>query len=152
MSAGPSKNDDQSTAGGRFKPGNAGGPGRRAGSRNKATLLLDRLGSAAAQEILDVVLQAAKEGDLEAANIILRRVWPVPKGRPRKFTVRDVTCLADVPGAVSDVLRAVASGELTTEEGGAVASIIETTRKALESEEVAARLKRLEDRIGAQKR
>ena len=64
-----------------FEPGWSGGPGRAAGSRNKATLALDAIGDEAAKEILEKLAESAKGGDTRAAEIILSRVWPARKSR-----------------------------------------------------------------------
>ena len=77
----PSNNSTQ-TGDGRFKPGNPGGPGRREGSRNKATLLLDALADGEAETILSKQIEKAKEGDQRAAEFILGRAWPARRGHP----------------------------------------------------------------------
>src|SRR5262249_20480454 len=77
-----SKNGNQ-TPGKRGKPferGNPGGPGRRDGSRNAATLLLDKLAEGDGEEILRKTLEDAKGGDANARKLVLDRVWPIRKG------------------------------------------------------------------------
>ena len=69
------------TRGRPFEPGNAGGPGRPEGSRNKATIILDALADGEAEAVLRKVIEAAMSGDLKAAEIVLSRVWPPRKGR-----------------------------------------------------------------------
>jgi hypothetical protein len=54
----PTKNDPEK-GDGRFKPGWKGGPGRTAGSRNKATLALDAIGNEAAEEVLNKLVETA---------------------------------------------------------------------------------------------
>jgi hypothetical protein len=58
----PTKNGDKS-AETRFRQGNPGGPGRPAGSRNKATLALDKIADDAGEDILNAMVAAAKGGD-----------------------------------------------------------------------------------------
>ena len=60
-----------------FEPGNPGGPGRPAGSRNKATLVLDQIADDAGKAILKKMVEAAKDGDMRAADLVLSRIWPV---------------------------------------------------------------------------
>ena len=68
---------------GSFAPGHSGNPaGRAAGSRNKATVLLDQLADADGEEILRKTLEDAKSGDPNARKLVLDRIWPVRKGRP----------------------------------------------------------------------
>jgi hypothetical protein len=137
-------NADQTQRGRPFEPGNTFGRGRPEGSRNKATLLLDALASDKATAILEKVVAAAEGGDIRACELVLNRVWPPRKGSPRAYPIRNVEGAADIPAALSDVLRAVASGEMTAEEGGAVAAIIETQRKMIELTELETRIAALE--------
>ena len=59
----PTKNANETTNSGRFQPGNPGGPGRPAGSRNRATLILDAIADGEAEVILQKQIDLAKEGD-----------------------------------------------------------------------------------------
>ena len=69
--------------GGRFREGQSGNPaGRRPGSRNRASLVLDALADGEAEAVLEAMVERAKQGDLKAAELVLARAWPVRKGRP----------------------------------------------------------------------
>lgn len=141
-----SKNDKK-TRGKPFEPGNPGGPGRPAGSRNRATLLLDKLAETDGRDILTKTIEAAKSGDLRAADIVLSRVWPVRRGgRPVTFELPSIETAADIVKAVGSVATAVAGGEITPEEGNAVAAILEVKRKAIETTDLETRIKALEQR------
>jgi len=137
------KNGPQ-TAPGRFQPGNPGGPGRPAGSRNKATVMLDHLAEGEGAEVLRSVLTGAKGGDMAAARIILDRVWPARKSRPVSLSLPEIRTAADVVAALGAVADAVGAGDLSPDEGAAVASILETKRKAIETVELETRVSALE--------
>lgn len=142
-----SKNGEKSPSGRPFEKGNPGGPGRPAGSRNRATLLLDKLAEGDGKDILAKTIEAAKAGDLRAADIVLSRVWPVRRGgRPVVFELPPVETAADIVKAVGNVATAVAGGELTPEEGNAVAAILEVKRKAIETTDLETRITALEQR------
>jgi len=142
-----SKNGTKSPSGRPFEKGNPGGPGRPAGSRNRATLLLDRLAETDGRDILTKTIEAAKGGDLRAADIVLSRVWPVRRGgRPVTFELPPIATAADLVKAVGSVATAVAGGELTPEEGNAVAAILEVKRKAIETTDLETRITALEQR------
>jgi hypothetical protein len=94
--------------------------------------------------IRDKMIEQAKGGDLQAAKIILERKWPIPKGAPVSFELPNVETAEDVTKALGAVLKAVAAGDLSPEEGSAVANIIEQHRKSLELAEIEARLAKLE--------
>jgi len=127
-----------------FKPGNPGGPGRPQGSRNKASLLLDELADGEASSILTQVMEAAKGGDMRAAEIVLARIWPVKKGRPVSLKLPSIKAATDVVAAMGAVADAVGAGDLTPDEGQAVASILEAKRKAIETVELESRVAALE--------
>ena len=134
---------------GQFRPGNRANPrGRPNGSRNRASLLLDRLAESDAEAILQTVLDAARGGDLKAAEIVLSRVWPARKGRPVRLALPPLTSVQDVPGAMAALLAAAAEGTLTPDEAGALASVVDACRKAHELVDIERRLAALEAQEG----
>jgi hypothetical protein len=139
----PSKNAQERKPG-MFEPGGPGGPGRKAGSRNKATLALDALAEGDGKAILERQLEKAKEGDGKAAELILSRIWPARKSRAINLDLPPVTAPADIVPALGRIADAVAGGEITPEEGAAVAAVLEGKRKAIETTEVLARIEALE--------
>lgn len=131
----------------RFKPGQSGNPkGKAPGTRNAALVALDKIGLDSAQALLQTVIKKALDGDMLAARILLDRAWPVRKGRPVTFTLPPTETAADVVQSLARLLEAVADGQLTLEEGQALASIIESQRKAIETTELDARITELEKR------
>lgn len=133
---------------GRWIKGNAGNlNGRPRGAKDHITRVLDQLDQAAAEAALAVlhgVLDKARAGDLQAAAIVLARLWAPRKGRPVAIALPPITAPADVTAALSVITAAVAAGEITPDEAGAIASVIETARKNLELVEIEKRLTALE--------
>ena len=128
-----------------FPKGNRANPnGRPAGSRNKATVLLDQLAEGEGEEILRKTLEDAKAGDANARKLILDRIWPIRKGRPVSLHLPSIATGADVVAALGLVAEAVGAGELTPEEGASVAAVLEIKRKAIETAELDARITALE--------
>jgi len=134
------------TRGRPFQAGNPGGPGRPEGSRNKATVVLDALANDEASEILSGVILAAKSGDMAAAKVILDRCWPARKGGRVTVAFPPIARAQDIVGALGTVAEAVGRGELSPEEGSAVASILETQRKAVETVDIERRIAALEEK------
>jgi hypothetical protein len=127
-----------------FERGGPGGPGRPQGSRNAGTVLLDALAEGEGEAVLKQVLDAAKGGDLRAAEMILARLWPIRKGRSVALHLPSIKTARDIVAALGVVADAVAAGEVSAEEGGAVAGILEVHRRAIETVELAARVNALE--------
>lgn len=119
---------------GTFRPGQSGNPsGKKPGTRNRTTLIAEQLMAGDVEAVTKSVLAAAMSGDMQAARLILDRVAPVRKGRPVEFELPAIDTAADVAAATGAVALAVAEGELTPEEGQAVAGILEARRKAIET-------------------
>ena len=128
-----------------FKKGVSGNPrGRRAGSRNKATMLLEKMMADDGEGVVNAVLEAAKGGDMQAARIILDRICPPRKERPISCKLPKLEDPSDLPAGISAILQAVSEGQLTPGEGQALASLIEAQRRTLETEDIDQRLAALE--------
>ena len=132
------------TRGRPFEPGNPGGPGRPVGSRNKATLALDQIADDAGKAILEKMVEAAKDGDLRAADLVLSRIWPARKGRPISLELPKIDTAADLVAGLGRVADAVAAGDITPDEGQAVSAVLETKRRAIETLELETRITALE--------
>jgi hypothetical protein len=138
-----SKNGEK-MRGRQFEPGHPGGPGRPAGSRNKATLVLDALADGEAEAVLKATIDRAKEGDLRAAEVILSRVWPQRKGRPVTLELPKIETPEDILAALASVLGAATSGDLTPDEAALIGGLLENKRRAIETVQIEERLSRLE--------
>lgn len=144
MTGNASNNAGQTRRGRPFEPGNRAGRGRKAGSRNRASLAADALAQGELTEILTALLAKAKGGDIAAASIVLSRAWPARKGRPVLFEMPPVVKADDIVAAIGAVAGAVAIGSLTPEEAASIAAVLETQRKAVESADLAKRIEALE--------
>ncbi|MGE4483384.1 DUF5681 domain-containing protein [Acidocella sp.] len=132
---------------GRFQPGQSGNPaGKPRGARHKAVQAMDLLGRNEGEEILLSVIQAAKKGDMRAAEIILRRIWPETKGRPVQIDLPAVSDAGGVLEAMAAITQAAATGEITTDEAASLAALVEGQRRAIETHDLEARIAALETR------
>jgi hypothetical protein len=130
-----------------FQKGQSGNPaGPAKGTRHKITMLAEKLLEDDRDAIVRAVIAAAKGGDSTAMRLCIERLIPVRKGRPVVFDLPPVKTAADIAGAVGELARAMAAGELTTDEASAAASVIEMHRRAIETTEIEVRLQRLEER------
>lgn len=97
------------------------------------------------EKIVRTVIKAALAGDMPAARLVLERL--VPPMRERPITVdlpADTTTAVGLAAAADAILRGVASGSLLPGEASALAAIVETRRKAVETQELEARISALE--------
>ena len=130
---------------GRFKPGQSGNPaGRPRGSRHRVTMLAEKLMSDDAQGIVKAVLDAAQKGDMSAARLILDRIAPARKGSPVMLDLPHVSDARSAVAALAAITAAATEGELTVDEAQALAGLIETTRRTIETAELETRIAALE--------
>jgi hypothetical protein len=129
----------------RFQPGKSGNPaGRPTGSRNATTLAVEALLEGQAEAITQRVVNAALEGDMGAIKLVMDRVAPARKSRPVKIDIPPIVDARGVALAQATVVASVAGGDITPDEGMALSGLLEARRKAIETEELAARLQHLE--------
>ena len=141
-------NNAGKTRGKPFKRGNTHGKGRPAGSRNKASLAVDRLLDGEAENITRKAIELALEGDGPALRLCLERIAPPRKGRPVSFPLPPIATADDLVTAVGAVVTAMAGGELTPEEAATISGVLDFKRRSLETVELEKRLAALELRQG----
>ena len=113
---------------GRFATGNPGGPGRPRGAVSAAAAALDQAAIEVQQELLGVVLDKARAGDLKAIEMVWSRVWPLRRGRPVAFEAPAIGCANDVQATKAAVTEAVLAGEITGHEARPILSVIDAQR------------------------
>jgi hypothetical protein len=128
-----------------FKSGNRGRP---VGSKGKATLLMEAIKNSdpdALQSIVNKTVEAAKAGKPWAVQLLMDRLFPVPRGRLVEFPMPALNTLADIKEVIGAVLQAASDGILTVEEAGMLAATIDRYAvPIIEASDVDARLKLLE--------
>ena len=128
-----------------FQRGQSGNPdGRPVGRRNATTLAVEALLEGEAEAITRRAINAALAGDMTAIKLVLDRVAPPRKSRLIQIDLPDVSDARGVALAQAAVVAAVAGGDLAPDEAMALSGLLEARRKALETEELEARIRRLE--------
>jgi hypothetical protein len=97
-----------------------------------------------AEAITRRVVNAALDGDMGAIKMILDRVAPARRSRSVKIDIPPTNDSRGVALAQATVVASVAGGEITPDEGVALSGLLEARRRAIETEELAARLQHLE--------
>lgn len=128
-----------------FIKGQSGNPkGKPKGVRHTATQITYALIEGNLQEVLETVVERAKNGDMTACRMILDKVLPNTKDRPVTIDLPPINDLNGVGFAQAEILQAVAAGNITPNEGERIASIIEARRRSIESIDLEARISHLE--------
>ena len=130
-----------------FVKGQSGNPkGKPKGARHTATQITYALIEGNLQEVLETVVERAKNGDMAACRMILDKVLPNSKDRPINLDLPLINDLNGVGLAQAEILQAVAAGDITPNEGERMAAIIEARRRSIETIDLEARISQLEAR------
>ena len=128
-----------------WQPGQSGNPrGRPVGSRNKKNVIAEEFekdGSAVAR----VVMDAALEGDMQAANMVLQRLSPPLRARAEKVTF-ELSPDAPLHQQANQVLASVAEGAIDPETGKLLIDCIQSVAGIRAVDELEARLIALEEK------
>ena len=132
------------TRGKPFEPGNKLGRGRPKGSRNKTTLMAQKLLDSFAEPLVKKCLHLALQGDSKAMQLCMNRLIPVRRDLPVKIGKLPTRSADDVSNASQKVTQKVAAGQITPAEGRAMAELLESRRRTIETQEFSERLRTLE--------
>lgn len=140
----PDKTDEKQ---GKFQKGKSGNPfGRPSGIRNKASLLAEKLFENDIEEICRQVIEQAKKGNIQAIKIILDRILPPKREALISIDLPAMKVGADILEAISQIILAISQGKISPTEGEILTRIIDRQGRAIELNELEARLKNLEER------
>jgi hypothetical protein len=132
---------------GRWKPGTSGNPkGKPPGSGE-----LQRLRASIAADVPDILkglVTAAKGGDVQAAKVILERVFPAVKPVEQAQEL-DLPQGGTLTAQGRAVLSAVSMGELAPGQGAQLLAAISSLARVTEIDEMEARLTKLEEKQNA---
>ncbi len=132
---------------GRFAKGHSGNAaGKPRGCRHKATRAAEALLDGEAGALTRKAIEIALRGDVAALRLCLERLLPPRKDRSLEIDLPALKRPSDITTAMAELSRALGEGQLTPSEAQAVATLLEGHRKAIETEDLEARIVALEDR------
>lgn len=129
-----------------FAAGNQYGKGRPPGSRNKMTLLRQNL-LAEAPAIFRTICKQAKQGDPAAQRLFVERIYPQTREWPLNFKLPQIHTQDDLREAYNIVLEETVAGRVTTAQAERLVNVLEAGRKMLDSQELHARMGKLEEEM-----
>jgi hypothetical protein len=120
-------------AAGRFVAGQSGNPvGKKPGTRNRKTVMLEALRDGEGEAAARVVIEKALAGDVVAARFVVSLISPRPRGRTIHLDMpEDDDC--NVVTAFNVTLRALCNGEITPDEALQVSRFLDGRRKVLQA-------------------
>jgi hypothetical protein len=129
MSDRPSSNTR--LANGCFAKGNPGGPGR---PRNPVTAKageLDRQGVDVAEELMAMTIGKARKGSLEAAEMVLKRVWPARRNRPIELDPAAGDGRLNLLNEQAALAAAMMAGEITPQDAQAATRVFKALQEQM---------------------
>jgi hypothetical protein len=132
-------------ADGHWCPGHSGNPrGRPRGARAKATLAVEAMLQGELHGLTRKAIEIALQGDITALRLCLERLLPPAKGRHVQLELPPITNAAPAVAAMAQIMQAVGSGEITTDEAASLASVIDAGRRMVETADLERRIQALE--------
>ncbi|HWU02434.1 MAG TPA: hypothetical protein VN222_06835 [Novosphingobium sp.] len=128
---------------GTFAPGNTLG-GKTLGARHRVTRAVEAMLEGQHAALTQVAIKKALDGDTIALRLCLDRLAPVRKDAPIVLALPTVRSAADVVEASAMVLEAVASGEITPDDGARVMALLSAHRAIIETQDHERRIAALE--------
>ena len=133
-----------------FKPGQSGNPaGRPPGARAKFSEAFVKALSDDFGEHGKTVIQACRgERPGEYLRVMAGLVPKALTGDAASIDLGDVSTTSGIVAAMNRIVTGVSAGELSIDQAKGLADLVEATRKAIETNDLEARLKAIEDRAG----
>jgi hypothetical protein len=131
---------------GTWQKGQSGNPaGKPIGARKRITRAIEGQIAEAAPELVASVIEAGRT-DWRPALELLKMIGLKARTLIEAPDLPPLQDAADIVAAQAHVIKQVTSGEMSADEGAALAALLEAQRKALETETLEARLAALEQR------
>jgi hypothetical protein len=117
----------------KFQPGQSGNPaGRPPGSLNKKTIALEEVFIERADEVLNQIIDRAKDGEKTAMRLCMERISAPKRERPVAVELPVIESPADARKAIAVVTTELAEGSLTITEATRLIALIDRTLRLVE--------------------
>jgi hypothetical protein len=126
----------------RGRPFTNGNPGRKAGSKNKTTLIGQALLKEAEEKLLRKAIEIAQAGDVPMLKFLLDRI--LPKERSIHVELPKLFVASDAVDALGAIVDRVANGQIAPYEAASLATLIDGYARAFKVEDLELRLDSLE--------
>jgi len=129
----------------RGRPFRKGNPGRKPGSKNKATVLAASLAGGQGEEILRKAIEMAKDGNVPMMKFLLDRI--LPKERPIQLELPPLLSAHDSVDAMAKIVDAVSSGQITPREAADIEQLVLAFTQAIDASDAQVEIDRLKSQL-----
>lgn len=126
----------------KFEKGKSGNPRGRPPGKTPGAKIRAAIGKRS-DEILQSVIDAAVDGDMQAAKMLLDRITPPLKPQAVSIALPNHSALAD-QGA--EIIKSTLSGKIPPDIGGQLIAALSSQAKIVEIDELTRRIEALENR------
>ena len=128
-----------------FKPGNKLGRGRPPGSRNKKSLLPQEVLNEYGDRLMRKALNVALKGDSAMLRLFMGHLLPKQAEPPANVGPLRFGTAEELAQGLNRVMELVSAGQLNLSAAKDITDMIETRRKVIDTKEIEARVRLLED-------
>jgi hypothetical protein len=128
----------------KFTPGKSGNPKGRPSGKSPAILLRQAI-TGAMPSIIKMLVDAAKEGDIQAAKVLIDR--GCPPLRPQAMSI-DLPATGSLADKGNRIIKAMMSGQLAPDVGSQLLSALHTHAGTIDLTNIAERLDAIEKQLG----
>lgn len=129
---------------GRFQKGRSGNPrGMRAGTRHKASMLVEKLLLVEIEEIVGAIIAEARAGNVQAGLGLLRLIVPSIRDR---LKLPELKTSADAQAAIAQIAAALSAGLVDSDTASTLSNLIVAFQGAADVAELEGRVAALENR------
>jgi hypothetical protein len=129
----------------RGRPFTRGNGGRRHGSKNKNSLILEALSDGDKEGLVRKGLELAKAGDVSMLKFFLSRM--LPRERLIRVDLPQIEFADDAVEALGLIVRAVSEGAITPSEGADLATLVNASAHAIDIADLVERIDALEAKV-----
>jgi hypothetical protein len=122
-----------------------GNGGRRPGSKNESTLILETLSDGDKEDLIRKGVEIAKAGNVAMLKFFLSRI--LPRERPIRIDLPQMEFADDAVETLGLVARAVSEGLITPGEGADLANLVNSYARAIDIADLVKRMEALEAKI-----
>jgi hypothetical protein len=130
---------------GRWAPGMSGNPKGAPAGRSRRAQFTQAI-SEHLEDVINAVLSAAKQGDIQAARLILERVVPVARGETPPVQIPGLADAKGLTEKAEAVLKVCAAGEISVDVADRLLVAIGSLSRIIEVEDLARRISALENK------